>query len=196
MSKREVTLKFTHAISLVTQNQAKCLTQGGYFCVAFFFFWGRWQSIDVSNGSTIKNKNKNLWLNNVELCNNGIITVGTVLRIICPMPVTTYLRGNLPILETHHPAIILHVPWSYNTIFPSENLQGESSRSFILTGAILGSRAFSCVKTKCGGSFCDRQRVNEWNTPIGSCGCYTQQNRGTNNLTLLYPLMKATHNGK
>ena len=56
--------------------------------------------------------------------------------------------------------------------------------------------AYSCEKTKCGGSFCDRQRVNEWNTPIGSCGCYAQRTRGTNNLTLLYPLMKASYDGK
>ena len=31
---------------------------------------------------------------------------------------------------------------------------------------------------------------------IGSCGCYAQRTRGTNNLTFMYPLVKATYNGK
>ena len=51
-------------------------------------------------------------------------------------------------------------------------------------------------KKKCGGCFCDRQEVNEWNTPIGSLGCYTQQPRGRNSLTLLYLIMKATYLSK
>ena len=146
--------------------------------------------------SPSNNKNTNLWLNNVELRDNGIITVGTILRIISPLPVTNYLRGDIPIIETIHPAIILQNPRSYNTIVPVENLQSESSRAFVLTGAVLKCMAYSCEKTKCGGSFCNRQRINEWNTPIGSCGCYAQRTRGTNNLTLLYPLMKASHDGK
>ena len=38
--------------------------------------------------------------------------------------------------------------------------------------------------------------MTEWNTTTGSCGCYAQRSRGTNNLTLLYPVMKANHGGK
>ena len=99
-------------------------------------------------------------------------------------------------IESHHPVIVLKQSPSYHSILPSENLQGESSRAFILNGAMLSCSAYSCEKTKCGGSFCDRQRLNEWNTPVGTCGCYAQRTRGTNNLTFLYPLVKATLNGK
>ena len=142
------------------------------------------------------NKNCNLWLNNVELRDNGVITVGAVFRIISPLPITNYLRGDIPLIETHHPVIVLKQPKSYNSIIPLDNLQGESSRAFILNGTLLSCTTYSCEKTKCGGSFCDRQRLNEWNTPIGSCGCYAQRSRGTNNLTFMYPLVKATYNGK
>ena len=139
------------------------------------------------------NKNTNLWLNNVELRDNGVISVGTVFRIINPLPVTNYLRGDIPLIETQHPVIVLKKPSTYLEVIPSENLQGESSRAFVINGVQLSCYAYSCEKTKCGGSFCDRQRVNEWNTPLGTCGCYAQRSRGTNNLTFLYPLMKATH---
>ena len=142
------------------------------------------------------NKNNNLWLNNVELRDNGIITVGTVFRIICPLPITSYLRGDVPLIETQHPVIVLNNPTSYYEHPPVENLQGESSRSFTLNGATLHNGSYSCEKTKCGGAFCDRQRVTEWNTPLGSCGCYAQKNRGTNNLTLLYPLIKVIPSSK
>ena len=142
------------------------------------------------------NKNTNLWLNNVELRDNGTITVGTVFRIVSPLPVTNYLRGDIPLIETQQPVIVLKQPSRYGEILPVDNLQGESSRAFIINRAELSCNAYSCEKTKCGGSFCDRQRVNEWNTPVGSCGCYSQRSRGTNNLTLLYPFLKATHEGK
>ena len=46
------------------------------------------------------NKNNNLWLNNVELRDNGVITIGTVFRIICPLPVTGYLRGDVPLIDS------------------------------------------------------------------------------------------------
>ena len=142
------------------------------------------------------NKNTNLWQNNVELRDNGIITISTILRITAPLPIDSYMRGDIPLIQTHYPAIVLHKPSSFPEFIPHENLQGESSRAFVLNGAILSCKAFSCVKTKCGGSFCDRQRVTEWNTNLGSCGCYAQRSRGTNNLTLLYPVMKVNHDGK
>ena len=142
------------------------------------------------------NKNTNLWRNNVELRDNGIITIGTILRITAPLPIDSYMRGDIPLIQTHYPAIFLHKPSAFLQFIPHENLEGESSRAFVLNGAILSCKAFSCEKTKCGGSFCDRQRLAEWNTTIGSCGCYAQRSRGTNNLSLLYPVMKVNHDGK
>lgn len=142
------------------------------------------------------NKNTNLWRNNVELRDNGIITIGTILRITAPLPIDSYMRGDIPLIQTHYPAIVLHKPSAFLQFIPHENLEGESSRAFVLNGAILSCKAFSCEKTKCGGSFCDRQRLAEWNTTIGSCGCYAQRSRGTNNLSLLYPVMKVNHDGK
>ena len=70
------------------------------------------------------NKNSNLWLNNVELCDNGVITVGTVFRIISPLPASNYLRGDIPLIETHQPVIVLKVPSSFLQVTPLDNLQG------------------------------------------------------------------------
>lgn len=142
------------------------------------------------------NKNTNLWRNNVELCDNGIITIGTILRITAPLPIDSYMRGDIPLIQTHYPTIVLHKLSTFLQFIPHENLEGETSRTFVLNGAILSCNAFLCEKTKCGGSFCDRQKLTEWNTTIGSCGCYAQRSRGTNNLSLLYPVMKVNHDGK
>ena len=49
------------------------------------------------------NKNSNLWLNNVELRDNGVITIGTVFRVISSLPISNYLRGDIPLIESHHP---------------------------------------------------------------------------------------------
>ena len=173
---------------------ALCHTQD-FFYVGFFLEKDGNLLVYIMESPSL-NKNSNLWLNNVELRDNGVITIGTVFRVISPLPISNYLRGDIPLIESHHPVIVLKQPPSYHSILPSENLQGESSRAFVLNGAMLSCSAYSCEKTKCGGSFCDRQRLNEWNTPVGTCGCYAQRTRGTNNLTFLYPLVKATLNGK
>ena len=160
---------------------ALCHTQD-FFYVGFFSEKDGNLLVYIMESPSL-NKNSNLWLNNIELRDNGVITIGTVFRVISPLPISNYLRGDIPLIESHHPVIVLKQPPSYHSILPSENLQGESSRAFILNGAMLSCSAYSCEKTKCGGSFCDRQRLNEWNTPVGTCGCYAQRTRGTNNLT-------------
>ena len=38
------------------------------------------------------NKNTNLWRNNVELRDNGTITIGTILRIAAQLPIDSYMR--------------------------------------------------------------------------------------------------------
>ena len=101
--------------------------------------------------SPLKNQNTNLWLHNIELRDNGVISIGTILRIVSPLPVTSYLRGDSPILESHQPAIVLHQPARYLEVLPHENLQGETSRAFVLNSAQLSCNSYSCEKTKCGG---------------------------------------------
>mmetsp|Transcript_27482 Transcript_27482/g.39817 ORF Transcript_27482/g.39817 Transcript_27482/m.39817 type:complete len:231 (-) Transcript_27482:1099-1791(-) len=119
-------------------------------------------------------KKANFWLNNKELHDNCVITVGTVFGTISPLHVTTYLRVDIPLIEKQQPAIILHSPSRYLKVLPLENLQDKSSQVFVLTSATLPCGAYSCEKTECSDSCCDRLGLNELNTPLGMCSCYTK----------------------
>ena len=109
--------------------QVPCHTQGCYF-VDFSESEGKLLVYLMESPSL--NKKTNLWLNNVELRDNGVISIGTIMRIISPLPVSSYLRGDIPLIQTQYPAIVLKKPRTYLEVLPLENLQGESSRSFCI----------------------------------------------------------------
>lgn len=58
--------------------------------------------------SPSRNQNANLLLYIVELRGNSVVTLRKILRIVSPLPVALYLIGDIPILEYHEPAIVLH----------------------------------------------------------------------------------------
>ena len=90
-----------------------------------------------------------------------MVTISTAFRMISPLLVTTYLRGNIPLLESYYPVIILYDPTTHKEVTLIENLQRESSRAFILNNTLLSCRVYSYEKTKCTECFCNRQQINE-----------------------------------
>ena len=47
-----------------------------------------------------RNINVCLWNRNIELRENGVLPMGTIIRILAPPPSITYVAGNIPKLES------------------------------------------------------------------------------------------------
>ena len=47
-----------------------------------------------------RNTNVCLWDRNSNLRDNGVLTMGTLIRILTPSPSITYMAGNIPMLES------------------------------------------------------------------------------------------------
>ena len=57
-----------------------------------------------------KMANQNLWNHNVELRDNGSITVGSIVRVVAPLPVKTLMSGDIAMLETGFPFFLMTHP--------------------------------------------------------------------------------------
>jgi hypothetical protein len=49
-------------------------------------------------------------MGNPTLCDDGAITIGTVICIISPESVTRLMADDIPMLETHLPVIVMKCP--------------------------------------------------------------------------------------
>jgi hypothetical protein len=118
-----------------------------------------------------RNQNSNMWSKNVNHRDNGAISIGSFIRFPCPLPITTFMRGDIPMMKSHMPCILLKTPSRIRTIAINEEIEANSSQALVYNGTHLAVNYSAPVKTSCSGNFCDRQRVMDW---LGSkgCGCY------------------------
>ena len=113
----------------------------------------------------------NLWSKNANYRDDGTITVGSVLAIISPKPITKLLANEVPILETNFSSLLM----KRKTLHPipiDTSIPEMTTKGFILNGTYIRVDAVEALQTKCHGHFCDRQRCAELIRADKSCGCY------------------------
>lgn len=117
------------------------------------------------------NSNKNLWKMNTNHRDNGAIAVGSVIRLTCLHAVENYMRGDIPLVKTDMPAILLNTPRTLPRTRIDYGIESNMSAGFVYNQIKLWVLFTSFMKTQCAGLFCDRQRILDWNNIMG-CGCY------------------------
>ena len=140
-----------------------------------------------------RNLNQNLWNRNVNHRDNGAVSIGSLIRIPCPMPVDTWMRGGIPLLVTHFPVFVLKYPATIPSIRMHNEIGGETLLAFVANNADLQIYFTSVIKTSCTGSLCDKQRVTDW---LGSrgCGCYGMASNSTS-LCIQHSIAVTTFHG-
>ena len=63
---------------------------------------------------------------NIELRDNGIVTVGTIIRLISPRPITNTIQG-IPCLVSSFPAIVMKKSNNFHDIGIDYQVQGNQS---------------------------------------------------------------------
>ena len=118
-----------------------------------------------------KNSNQCLFNKNVELRDNGVISIGTYFPIVTPLPIENKMRGDIPLIKTHYPLIVMKRPILKDSIPIRKEIGNHSSMAFVLVGMKIKINRSTPIKTTCGGLLCDKQRCSDWNGTRG-CGCY------------------------
>jgi hypothetical protein len=124
-----------------------------------------------------RNQNKQLWNSNLEWRDNGVISIGTIFRILGPRPIDNVMSGDVPMLQSDFPAVIMKPPKLFVPVNIDPMIQGNTALAFTINNVELSVSGFTPVSTSCSGLFCDRQRISEWNGSERGCGCYSVLHR-------------------
>lgn len=118
-----------------------------------------------------RNENVNLWNKNTAHRDNGTISIGCFIRVVSPLPIKSWMRGDIPILRSQFPCIALNFPARLDTIAINDEITSNESYAFVWNNALVHVDYTAPMKTSCTGELCDRQRVNDW-LNVKGCGCY------------------------
>jgi hypothetical protein len=127
-----------------------------------------------------RTQNTTLWKRNVEFRDNGILTIGSIIRILAPRPVESLMAGDIPLLTTNFPVVIMQPPRRYLDVPIKLLVAGDNAYGFVMNGAVINTTSFTPRLTSCSGFFCDRQRIDDWLGSERGCGCYSMHQRRSN----------------
>ena len=118
-----------------------------------------------------KNSNQCLFNKNIDFRDNGVISIGTFFRILTPLPIDNKMRGDIPLIKTHYPLIVMKRPSLKNSIQIRKEIGNHNSLAFVMVGMNINLNRSTPIKNTCGGLLCDKQRCSDWNGTC-RCGCY------------------------
>eukprot|EP00957_Ditylum_brightwellii_P170494 12977558-Ditylum_brightwellii.AAC.1 len=97
-----------------------------------------------------RNCNNLLWMRNPQLCNNSTIAVGTIFWILCPLPVKNLISGDVPMVETCFPLVVMRFS---ETALPAvridHSFRGNTATAFVQEDVTLQIHGTTPEETKC-----------------------------------------------
>lgn len=127
-----------------------------------------------------KTQNTLLWGLNPTYRDNGVLSIGTVFRVLAPRPVDQLMYGDVPLLVTKFKTVIMKLPRIFPDVPVELGILGDTSLGFCIVGATLKLTGLTPVQTTCSGLLCDKARVSEWSGTERGCGCYSMHHRRSN----------------
>ena len=86
-------------------------------------------------------QNTELFNRNIEFRDNGVLTIGSYMKILAPMPITSLMNNETPMVESNFPIVALAPPATLTNISLNMEIQDEASQSFVVNGARLAVRS-------------------------------------------------------
>ena len=100
-----------------------------------------------------RNQNTSLWNRNVELRDNGVLSIGTVFRIIDPCPIGSLMASDITLLNTDFTVVIIQSPRYYKQVLINYQFQVNNDFGFVLNGVTATLDYFNPISTSCPGIF-------------------------------------------
>ena len=129
---------------------------------------------------TNRNCNRNLMEENPRWRDDGTATIGSVFRIMHPLPIKSLMANDVPILESRFSALLLKTPEYYETVPVNEQIRDNVSQAFSLNNMHVDLLSMTPEETRCSGLFCDKQRIHEICERNQGCGCFSTCTRRSN----------------
>ena len=133
-----------------------------------------------------KNNDNVLFDRNLEHRDDGTITIGSFVKIMAPQAIENRMNGDIPLVKTPHPSIVMTRPTYLPTVKIINELEFDKSGAFVLNNMHLSLNQTFVAITSCGGNHCDKQRVSDWNG-IKVCGCFAMS-QNISNLVFIHSI--------
>lgn len=117
------------------------------------------------------NLNNNMWNKNVHHCDNGSSTIGPIVIFLCPLPIESWIREDIPLIVSHFSVFLLIHPSHIVSIQMNNDIGGNTSLAFVYNGTKFSVHFTSVIKTSYTDSPCDKLMIVDWLGNRG-CGCY------------------------
>ena len=96
------------------------------------------------------------------LRDNGVITIGSYLRVLAPHHIDRNMQG-IPLILTDYPDVDLrpHIYLSASCV--NTDIEGTKSLAAIFNNFHVDINRTLPIQTMCSSHFCDKQRPHDWN---------------------------------
>ena len=108
-----------------------------------------------------RSSNNQMFDRSLDFRDNGTITIGTFLRVIAPDAIEDHMNGDIPLIRTTSPLIVLKRPISMPTVAVNYDVQTNHSLVFCLNNRILLLNKTTIMSTTCSGLMCDKSSIHE-----------------------------------
>eukprot|EP00957_Ditylum_brightwellii_P091851 6993901-Ditylum_brightwellii.AAC.1 len=110
-----------------------------------------------------------------------MITIGTIFKILVPLPIKNLKSGDIPLVETHYPVIVMkHPSQNIPTVKIDHFIEGNTAKAFVEDAFMICVQSTAPEETNCAGLFCDKQHLNVIIPEGCGCGCYHMLGRWSN----------------
>ena len=100
-----------------------------------------------------KYRNDSLWSRTTSYRDNGVLTVGTYICIINPVPITSWFCNEIPILDTHGSAFVMKLSGGCQEVKMAKSIAINVTHCFVKNGAKVEVQSTYVHTTKCSGLF-------------------------------------------
>ena len=119
---------------------------------------------------------------NIELHDNGVLTMDAIIRIIALLPIITYMAGNIPMLETPFPAILMRHPCQMQIVNIDNEIKANDSQFMLHNEVHFNLNRTALEESSCSRLFCAKQIFRD---QMGQRGCaFYHMNQRKPNLAL------------
>ena len=163
--------------SYFKKNNKKEASASSHYYRLFLF-----RDVSSKNGQVVymvegKGRNDNLWKRNPMLRDNGVVTIGTYICVINPLPITSTWCNEIPMLECRGSAFVMKSPLSVMEVGIDRSITANCTQAFVMNNVNIEIMSTDIHDSKCSGLFCDRQRSMDIDRGTRSCGCYGMNSR-------------------
>ena len=108
-----------------------------------------------------RTQNISFWSDNSNCRDNGSISIGSFIRVMCPKAIDSYMRNDIPLLESGFSFILLKTPPQLISVSINQGVSANVSCGFVYNRASLEVSMAYPVSTQCSGYLCDCQRIHD-----------------------------------